>query len=75
MKALLLATLIAALRAYIGGGVYDRIAKLVTFLLGSDIPGQEKMDYVVKTIKAETSELSTQIIRAAAEIILLKVRQ
>ena len=75
MKALLLATIITALRAYVGGGLFNRIAELVTRLIGdSSLTGTEKMALVVTQAKAEAADLGETLIRAVAEIVLLKLK-
>lgn len=75
MKALLLATIITALRAYVGGGLFNRIAELVTRLIGdSSLSGTEKMALVVTQAKAEAEDLGETLIRAVAEIVLLKLK-
>lgn len=75
MKALLLATIITALRAYVGGGLFNRIAELVTRLIGdSSLTGTEKMALVVTQAKSEAADLGETLIRAVAEIVLLKLK-
>lgn len=75
MKALLLATIITALKAYAGSGVFSRIASLV-FMLSSDsaMSGADKMKMVVNTMKNEAAELGETLIRAVAEVVLLKLK-
>lgn len=75
MKALLLATIIAALKAYIGGGLFQRIALLVDGLMDrSDMTGAEKMSVVINAASAEAREVSSYLIRAVVEILLLKLK-
>lgn len=52
IKTLLLSTLYSALRAYLGSGLYDRIAAEVLFLTGvSDLSGSDKMARVIAFAK------------------------
>lgn len=75
MKALLLATIIAALKAYVGGGLFTRIGDLVTMLSGrEDLSGSEKMGLVIEGAKREAATLSETMIRAVVEILLLKLK-
>ena len=75
MKTILLATIIAALKAYIGGGLFTRIGDLVTMLSGrEDLSGSEKMGLVIEGAKREAATLSETLIRAVAEIVLLKLK-
>jgi hypothetical protein len=75
VKALLLATIIAALKAYIGGGLFQRIAILVDSLTErDDMTGAEKMSAVLNAASAEAREVSSYLIRAVVEILLLKLK-
>lgn len=75
MKALLLATIISALKAYVGGGLFQRIQSLVVSLTEVEtLTGGEKMALVVEGAKREVATLSETLIRAVAEIILLKFK-
>jgi hypothetical protein len=75
VKALLLATIIAALKAYIGGGLLQRIAILVDSLTErDDMTGAEKMSAVLNAASAEAREVSSYLIRAVVEILLLKLK-
>jgi hypothetical protein len=75
MKALLLATIITALKAYIGGGLFNRIALLVDSLTErSDLTGAEKMALVLYMVTGEAKEVSVYLIRAVVEILLLKLK-
>jgi hypothetical protein len=75
MKTLLLATIVAALKAYIGGGLFQRIYALVeTLTKQSEMTGSEKMSAVLTTVKDEAKEVSTYLIRAVVEVVLLKLK-
>jgi hypothetical protein len=75
MKTLLLATIVAALKAYIGGGLFQRIYALVeTLAKQSEMTGSEKMSAVLNTVKEEAKEVSTYLIRAVVEVVLLKLK-
>ena len=75
MKALLLATILSALRAYVGGGLFTRIQTLVVSLTEVEtITGGEKMALVVEGAKREVATLSETLIRAVAEVVLLKIK-
>jgi len=75
MKALLLATIISALRAYVGGGLFTRIQTLVVSLTEVEtLTGGEKMALVVEGVKREVATLSETLIRAVAEIVLLRMK-
>lgn len=73
MKALLLATIYSALRAYVGSGLFERIVTQVRVLTAvSEMTGQEKMAAVLDFTKQEALNLSDTLIRAIVEIYLLK---
>ena len=74
MKALLLSTIVAALKAYVGSGLFTRIYELVVGLMNSEAPGQEKMQTVIDAIKREAFTVSTTLVRAVVEVILLKLK-
>lgn len=75
MKALLLATLYATLRLYVGAGVFDRLARFVAELNGDDnLPGREKMQALLGFASGEVAALGETLVRACAEIILLRLR-
>jgi hypothetical protein len=75
MKAILLATIVAALKAYVGGGLFQRISALVIGLMErSELTGQQKMALVIDTAKREAMGLGETLIRAVAEIVLLKLK-
>ncbi len=76
IKTLLLSTLYSALRAYIGSGVYDRIAAEVVFLTNMDgVSGGEKMARVLEFAKTEAMTASNYLIRAVVELTLYRVSQ
>ena len=72
MKALLLATIYSALKAYVGAGLFNRIVDKVTELTYSPLPGQEKMQIVIEFAQSEFLGLSTTLVRAIVEVFLLK---
>lgn len=75
MKSLLLATIIAALKAYVGGGLFQRILALVVGLADrQELSGQEKMALVLDTARREAMGLGETLVRAVVEVILLKLK-
>ena len=76
IKTLLLSTLYSALRAYLGSGLYDRIAAEVLFLAGvSDLSGSDKMARVIAFAKKEAYTVSEYLIRAVVELVLYRATQ
>ena len=76
IKTLLLSTLYSALRAYLGSGLYDRIAAEVLFLTGvSDLSGSDKMARVIAFVKKEAYTMSEYLIRAVVELVLYRANQ
>ena len=76
IKTLLHSTLYSALRAYLGSGLYDRIAAEVLFLTGvSDLSGADKMARVIAFAKKEASTVSEYLIRAVVELVLYRANQ
>ena len=75
MKALLLATLISALRLYAGAGLYDRLAAEVARLyFESGLSGGEKMNQLIAFAGRELALFSETLIRAIAEVALLRLK-
>lgn len=75
IKDLILATLYSAFKAYIGSGVYSRIAGQVTLLMGAtDMSGAEKMANVLAFAQREALAASEYLIRAAVELILYRTK-
>ena len=75
IKDLILATLYSAFKAYIGGGVYNRIAGQVTLLMSAtDMSGAEKMANVLAFAQREALAASEYLIRAAVELILYRAQ-
>ena len=73
MKSLLLAALYSALKAYLGSGVYNRIAGQVMILMSAtDMTGAEKMANVLAFAQREAIAASEYLIRAAVELILYR---
>jgi acylphosphatase len=76
MKSLLLSALYSALKAYLGGGVYNRIAGQVMILMSAtDMTGAEKMANVLAFAQREAIAASEYLIRAAVELILMRAKQ
>ena len=76
MKSLLLAALYSALKAYLGSGVYNRIAGQVMILMSAtDMTGAEKMANVLAFAQREAIAASEYLIRAAVELILMRAKQ
>ena len=76
MKSLLLSTLYSALKAYLGSGVYNRIAGQVMILMSAtDMTGAEKMANVLAFAQREAIAASEYLIRAAVELILMRAKQ
>lgn len=75
IKELLLATIYSAIKAYIGSGVYNRIAGEVTNLMAaSGLSGAEKMARVLSFAQREAITASEYLIRAAVELILYRAK-
>jgi hypothetical protein len=75
MKAILLATLISALRLYAGAGLYDRLAAEVARLsLDNTLSGGEKMDAVLRYGILELQMMGETLVRACAEVALLRLK-
>ena len=73
MKSLLLSALYSALKAYLGSGVYNRIAGQVMILMSAtDMTGAEKMANVLAFAQREAITASEYLIRAAVELILYR---
>jgi hypothetical protein len=73
MKAILLATIIAAFKAYVGGGAFARIHGFVVQMTSrSDIAGRDKMAAVLDMAQQEGMTLGETLIRAVVEVILLR---
>lgn len=76
MKSLLLSALYSALKAYLGSGVYNRIAGQVMILMSAtDMTGAEKMANVLAFAQREAIAASEYLIRAAVELILMRAKQ
>ncbi len=76
IKTLLLTTLYSALRAYIGSGVYDRIAEEVKMLTmaSSSLSGADKMHKVLAFAQHEAITISEYLIRAVVELVLYRAK-
>ena len=75
MKSILLSALYSALKAYLGGGVYNRIAGQVMILMSAtDMTGAEKMANVLAFAQREAITASEYLIRAAVELILYRAK-
>ena len=75
-KDILLATLYSALKAYLGSGVYNRIAGQVMILMSAtDMTGAEKMANVLAFAQREAIAASEYLIRAVVELILMRAKQ
>ena len=73
MKSLLLSALYSALRAYLGSGVYNRIAgEVMNLMAASGLSGAEKMARVLAFAQREAITASEYLIRAAVELILYR---
>ena len=76
MKSILLSALYSALKAYLGGGVHNRIAGQVMILMSAtDMTGAEKMANVLAFAQREAIAASEYLIRAAVELILMRAKQ
>ena len=58
MKETLLVVAYASIRAYIGGGLFDRMADLVQDLSSATMPGKEKKKQVANFLVAESVKLT-----------------
>ena len=75
MKSLLLAALYSALKAYLGSGVYNRIAgEVMNLMAASGLSGAEKMARVLSFAQREAITASEYLIRAAVELILYRAK-
>jgi hypothetical protein len=74
MRTILLSILWGAMRSYVGGGLFDRVAALVALLQSADMSGSEKRQQVMEHFAAEVSELGSIVIAATIEVVLLKLR-
>ena len=73
MKALLLAAVYNALRAYVGAGLFDRIVAKVRYLMTvPDLDGAAKMKFVLEFAQSELIGLGETLVRAIVEVYLLK---
>jgi hypothetical protein len=72
MKSLLLSTIYATLRVYVGAGLFNRVVGKALELMTSPLPGQEKMQIVIEFAQSEFVGLSSTLIRAIVEVFLLK---
>ena len=75
MKSLLLAALYSALRAYLGSGVYNRIAaEVMAQMQYTGLSGAEKMSRVLAFAQREAVMASEYLIRAAVELVLYRAK-
>jgi hypothetical protein len=75
MKAFLLATLVNALRLYVGAGLYDRLAAEVGRLsLDTSLTGGAKMSQVIAFAGREMALFSETLVRVVAEVALLRLK-
>ncbi len=75
MKTLLFSTLFAALRLYVGSGIFDRIAAEVGNLFANpDLSGSQKMQALLAFAGTEAATLGETLVRAVAEVVLLKLK-
>ena len=75
MKSLLLSALYSALKAYLGSGVYNRIAEEVQAQIQyTGLSGAEKMARVLAFAQREAITASEYLIRAAVELILYRAK-
>ena len=73
MKSIFLSTLYSALKAYLGSGVYNRIAgEVMNLMAASGLSGAEKMGRVLAFAQREAITASEYLIRAAVELILYR---
>ena len=73
MKSIFLSTLYSALKAYLGSGVYNRIAgEVMNLMAASGLSGAEKMARVLSFAQREAITASEYLIRAAVELILYR---
>lgn len=75
-KTILLATLVSALKAYIGSGIYDRIVgEVINLTVNDTMTGAEKMTRVITFAKKEAYTVSEYLIKAVVELTLFRVTQ
>ena len=75
MKSILLSALYSALKAYLGGGVYNRIAaEVMAQMQYTGLSGAEKMSRVLAFAQREAVMASEYLIRAAVELVLYRAK-
>lgn len=76
MKALLINTAFNALRWYVSGGIFDRVAALVVMLINEDVPGEQKRERVIEFVRNEYGILwgGAQTIVLDAVIALVRLK-
>ena len=75
MKSLLLSALYSALKAYLGSGVYNRIAaEVMAQMQYTGLSGAEKMSRVLAFAQREAVMASEYLIRAAVELVLYRAK-
>ena len=75
MKSIFLSTLYSALKAYLGSGVYNRIAgEVMNLMAASGLSGSEKMARVLAFAQREAITASEYLIRAAVVLILYRAK-
>lgn len=75
IKDLLLATIYSAIKAYLGSGVYNRIAgEVMNLMAATGLSGSEKMSRVLAFAQREAITASEYLIRAAVELILYRAK-
>lgn len=75
IKSLLLSTLYSAIKAYLGSGVYNRLAEEVQAQMQyTELSGAEKMGRVLAFAQREAFTASEYLIRAAIELILYRTK-
>jgi hypothetical protein len=74
-RALALSLAFKAIRAYVGSGVFDRVAAQAQSLISADMSGQEKMESLKVFIVAERIAISTAIRDTIVGIVRLRFEQ
>ncbi len=75
IKSILLSALYSALKAYLGSGVYNRIAgEVANLMAASGLSGAEKMSRVLYVARREAITASEYLIRATVELILYRAK-
>jgi hypothetical protein len=74
MNKTILSVIIAAYRAWIGGGAFDRIRMEFEFLTDADLSGQDKREAVIAAVQREWKAAARAAIKVAIELLWLQLQ-